>query len=720
MVKGVNTLAGYQVSNSGLNQEDIQDRLSKSKQAVTDNFESNSALKVAAGNTSDPDVLQKTVLLLPPLVLLNRFVDKLIGGSEEKSLLNKAANIGDKISHVLHLDNIVSDKNSSRISNFLKNNRFTKYFTNDYKAIPKSSFAKGTTLAKKYSDELVSNLSDLKYNINFSDLFKQGAGSLTPETLKFYEGIGPLKKAVSIDYLKSVQSALKELSAKGIEDADKLVIDNLQGKISDFMAQNTQGKSSSSTKELASEIAKVLSKFKDGKYSFLRVLSSKPLSKETLNVLDSVASASKDKIASMSSDQIISIADDVISKGVDNVKKGSITSDPIDLSTLRNKLKASDLKLGKTGIGKLFAKGSIKTKDLLTFSGGILGLAFTANAIIQAVKAAKEAPKGEKKSTFMHVLSEQYIGILLFQPSINLLYKASGNKYRGMTVSAREALKNLVEKTNIDENITKEGIEIAKIQRNLLLKGVDENKVADLAGKGLGEVKQLAKSLKKEGTKIKLWEKPLKLMGQILGMGLDKIQKVKFINLPILGRKKMPQPTVKGFLGGLGRFLLILMVIQPFIQKPVTKLCHKIFGEPKAYLAKKNQETQNSSKGNQNNQNSVKNNDIKTSQQYSRLTKQGEETNLLKKYEQKNNTNDSSASTSLSDSKSVSQPLSDERNSQPSAALNLFNKNKSSDRYIPSIEVVDNSAEQEKQMEKMVDEILKSTDVTIKNVKKVL
>ena len=280
--------------------------------------------------------------------------------------------------------------------------------------------------------------------------------------------------------------------------------------------------------------------------------------------------------------------------------------------------------------------------------------------------------------------------------------------------------KNLVEKTNIDENITKEGIEIAKIQRNLLLKGVDENKVADLAGKGLGEVKQLAKSLKKEGTKIKLWEKPLKLMGQILGMGLDKIQKVKFINLPILGRKKMPQPTVKGFLGGLGRFLLILMVIQPFIQKPVTKLCHKIFGEPKAYLAKKNQETQNSSKGNQNNQNSVKNNDIKTSQQYSRLTKQGEETNLLKKYEQKNNTNDSSASTSLSDSKSVSQPLSDERNSQPSAALNLFNKNKSSDRYIPSIEVVDNSAEQEKQMEKMVDEILKSTDVTIKNVKKVL
>ncbi len=717
MVKGIKSLAEYQVSNAGINQENIQDKLSKSKQAVTDNFESNSAIKAAAGNTSDPTVLKNTILLLPPLVLLNRFVEKITGGAEKNSILTKIANFGDRISHVLHLDNIISDKNGSRISNFLKNNRFTKYFTKEYKAIPKSSIAKGSTLSEKYIQDIVTNLNELKYNSNFLKLFKSGADSLSPETLKYFENIGPLKKAVTVDYLVSIQKALQEISKRTIEEADREAILSLQGKIVDFIAKESSGKLSGSTKGIAEEIAVVLSRFKDAKYQSFRIPSVNPLSTESLRVLDTVASGSKNGVKeALTAEKAIRILDDILSKGVDKVKDGSITSDPIHLSTLRNKLKAVDFKLGETGIGKLFAKSSVKTKEVLTFSGGILGLAFTANAIIQAVKAAKEAPKGEKKSTFMHVLSEQYVGILLFQPSINILYKACGNKYRGMSVEGREALKNLIENTNLNENITKEGIKIAKIQRDLLLKGVDKTKVEDLAGKGLEEVKQLAKSLRKEGAKLKIWEKPLKFIGNILGLGLDKIKQAKVINLPILGQKKISPPSLKGFVGGLGRFLLILMVIQPFIQKPVTKLCHKIFGEPKAYLAKNNKSA-SGDKTNSKNEQIENNTSLKNN---SKLTRQGQETNLIKIFEDKtNNNNTNIASSSLNSNESVSTPIKESFDDNPSAALNLFNR-KSSERYIPSIEVVNYDDQKEKELEKIVNEIIKDTDVTIKNVKKVL
>ena len=698
MVKGINSTNEYQVSNAGINQEGIQNKLSKSRQAVTDNFESNSAVKIAAGNTSDPSVLRNTLFLLPPLFLLNGFVDKLIGGSEDKSLVKKAANLGDRISHFLHLDNIVSEKNSSKIANFLKNNRFTKYFTKEYKAIPKASLAKSISLAEKYSQDLASNLPNLKYNINFANLFKQGADSLSPETLKIFESIGPLKEAVSIDYLKSVQKALDEILTKPIGGNDREVILKLQKSILRFMQNNIAGNGSSSTKSLAGQIQSALLKVKDGGFSSL-------LSPETLKVLDSVSIGGKDKLSSLSQEQIMKITEEIMSKGVDNVKKGSIISEPVALSTLRNKIKAVNLEFGQTVIGKVFAKGLIKTKDLLTFNGGLLGLAFTANAIIQAVKSAKEAPKGEKKSTFMHVLSEQYVGILLFQPSISMLYKAGGNKYRGMSIEGRNALKNLIENTNANKLLTKEGYKIAKLQKDLLLKGVSPEKVSELANKGLEEAKMLAKSLKQEGVKLKFWEKPLKLAGKILGIGLDKINAPSLLGK--IGQK------VKGFAGGLGRLLLILMVIQPIIQKPVTKLCHKIFGEPKAYLEKTKQENKSSDKN-------------KTEKEADLNPE--EETNLLKIYEKKLENINTNANpngkekeilptVALKDDKSAlnSQSLKEDQ----IAALNLFNK-KSSDIYIPSIEVESYSAEKEKQLEIIAEEILKDTNETIKNARKVL
>jgi hypothetical protein len=701
------TYRKYQVSNSGISQDGIQDTLNKSKTVVSDNFESNSAVQNVSGNFTDPSNMQKTMLLLPPLMIIDRFVDSLMGGGENSSILKKAANVGDKISHALHLDKVISENTNSKFSNFIKNNSFTKYFTKEYQAIPKSSFAKSQSMAEKYSGELLSNLTDLKYNFNFSELFSKANGSLSDNSLKFFENIGPLKNAVTRDYLSSLLPALEELSTTATEEVDKAAIEKLENEIIVFIQKSGDG----NTKNLSEKIASVLSKFTN----------TQNLSEETKKILSSVSTNTQNAVKP-TAEQLINIADDVVAQGVDTVKAGSMLSDPVHLTTLRNKLKASTSKLGNTTLGQTFAKGTLKTKDTITYGGGLISLMFTASALIQATKAAKEAPKGEKKSTFMHVLSEQYLGILLFQPSINLMYKIGGNKYRGMSVEAREALKTLVTKTNADETLTKEGLKVAKLQRDLLIKGVDKDKVSDLAGKTFSEAKAAAKNLKGEGAKLKFWEKPLKFIGKILDTGLDKMQIPKFKEVPVLGKIKIPQPTLRGFAGGLARFAIIMMVLQPLLQKPVTKLCHKIFGTPTTYLKKQEEKDKKSSKNNTN----VENVNTQTSTQPALNSS----TNLINKWTQlpTDNAVNQDNNTVNQENNSVSTtPIKNSENDEI-AALNLFkNKNEKvssnsfddSNLYVPSIEppqFEDNEA----QIQKQVNEILKNTEYAMKSAKEVI
>ena len=713
MVNGINSLNGTSI----LNQENVQNRLEKSKQVVSDNFESNSAIKTLSGATGESGSMRNSMSLVPILYILDKFADKKMGGEVEKSTLGKAAKLGDKISDLLHLGNIFSEEKVRKFSEFLKKNRFTKYFTNEYKAIPKSTLAQSQTIAEKYSRELnnlvqklIPDFTEMKYN---PEIMKQLDGVISPQSINFIQDMGPLNNRLTPNYLNSVSKTLTELAGVAekhfgaIGTKDKEMIDVLKANISKFLS----GADDISEKALSEQIASLLSQFKDKAHSNLLKSNSVNLSKETLDVLSSVSQKS------FSKEQILSVVDDFAKQGIELGGTDKI-------SIARNKLNAANSKIGNSLLGKIFSKGLLKTKDTITYGGGLISMFFMASAIYNSVKAAKEAPKGERKATFMHVLSEQYLGMILFQPSISLMYKLGGNKYRGMTVEAREALKNLVKTTNADETLTKEALKVAKLQRNLLIKGVDKDKVADLAGKGIKEAKTLAKSLNKEGAKLKFWEKPLKFVGSILSTGLDKMQKPKFINLPKLGRRKLPQPTLKGFLGGLGRFAIIMFVIQPLIQKPLTKLFHKIFGEPKTYLAKQNQ---------QSNTNQPAEDTLNKPQMENQT-----ETNLIKKWTQlpaQNNNGISNQAMSINNSNpainasapiskqdpSDSQPLKPQQN-ENIPALNLFNKNKKgadTSRYIPSIEPVqipDNSSE----IQAKVDAILKSTDRVIQSSKKYL
>lgn len=583
----------YMVPNSGLKQADLQGSLQKSKQAVTENVSDNSIAKNLMGD-SDPKTQNTKLALIPVLYAGDMFINKTMGG--EKGLLGHAADLGDKISHALHLDGLLSKGTGTRISNFLKNNRFTKYFTSDFKAIPKSSMAKGQKMAEKYTGELKNALSSLA---------------------------------------------------------------NIDG-LTDALANNST--------QLKDQTINVLTALKDGSTA-----------------------------AGVSPQNMLDAVDDLIAAGVDKLPQKGLLSKSTVLSEARNKFKAASMQTGKTGLGKLFAKGTLKTKDVLTYGGGLLSMFFLAGALVNAVKATKEAPEGEKKSTFMHVLSEQYMGMILFQPSINLLYKMGGNKYRGMTKEGRQALANLVSSSNAQQ-LTKEAKKIANIQKKLLIKGVDSQKVADLASKGLKEVKTAAKSLKKEGAKLKLWERPLKFMGKILSAGLDTIKGKSGIK--ILG-KPISLPTLKGFAGGALRFALIMFVLQPLLQKPLTKLCHKLFGKPKAYLAKQKQKSEDKNPKEPNINDMINDNP--------------QSTNLLQMWNEKQKHQPAAAATSLP-LQQDSTPIKPQGDNNALAASKI---NNSQGRYIPSVDF-EFPAEDDTEINQRADAILKSSDKAIKRTMDVL
>ncbi len=617
MVNSINVNNNYPVSNSGIKQEDIQKTIAKSKQAVNENLENNSAVQVLSNSVGKDNSMLEKMIIFPVLYFMDKAIDNKIGGTGGNNLFQKIANVGDSISHFLHLDNILSSSNLENISKFIKNNRLTKYFTNDYKAIAKSSSAKMPTMAEQYSGELVSYIRDNIIKLN---------------------------------------------------------------KNKEFIA------------EIESKAAS--------------------LSDDTVNLIKNMAEDSNYTI-----EQITKIAEKLAKSDIKGI-------DSKNLAQLLNKFKAANSQFGQTFLGKILAKGALKTKNIVTYGGfkgdgplsslfSLVNLYFASNAIFEAFKAAKEAPKGEKKSAFMHVLSEQYIGILLFQPSINLLYKFGGNKYRGMTVEGRNALKELISKTNMDENLTKEAYKVAKLQKDLLLKGVSKDKVQQLAGKSLKEAKTLFKSLKNQGAKIKLWERPLKFFGKLLDTGLDTLKSPSILGK--MGNK------LKGFAGGAARFILILMVIQPIIQKPVTKLVHKIFGEPKEYLAKKNQENKSES-------DSSKPIDEKSKTQNS--PKQDGGTNLLNLYTKDTNSvdkNGQNVQTQISEQQQTqfqAQSPSQAKAQEALPAFNLFKKkddNEEYSGYIPDIKVdTSYESDREKEIEKQVNAALKRTDKLVKETKKML
>ena len=567
MVQGVNpNLNNYMVQNTGMSQPNVQQTLAKSTEAVTDTVESNALVNSAMG------IDKNSMLLSIPLVALIKFInDGLMSGQESKSLVGKIANLGDKISDKLKLGKF--DGSGAKLSNALKSNKYTKYFTDDFKAIPKSSMARTTKMSEKYATALM-------------------------ETLK--------SKGVDVS---AIQAKL---------DAGNSVVDDLVKAADDFLLTNP-------------------------------------------------------------------------AKGKNQI------------SGLRNMLKAADSKVGKTALGKTMSKGFLKTKEIAFSTSDFLSknpmsllmdffsIALFAGVLIRASQEAKEAPKGEKVATFMHVLSQDYAPLMIMQPATSLAYKLGGNKYRGMTKEGRKAFADLIKNTNATKTLTKEGYKIAKMQQKLYLKGVDEKQVKKLTGETLENATKMFKTLKKQGAKLNPIEKLLKSAGTILDTGLDTLKSPTLKGK--IGNK------LKGFAGGFGRFVLILFVLQPLLQKPITKLVHKIFGEPKSYLEKQ-KAAEEAEKAKENPQAVAPQSQIPTSN-----------TNLINMYTQPQVVQQPQVA-------NQQQPFSVQTQStasQPIAAAPVAE----SGRYIPSI-TVNHAAQDTSAIDAQAEAILRSTDALMARARKCL
>ena len=573
MVQGVNpNLNNYMVQNTGISQPNVQQALAKSTEAVTDTVESNAIVSSAMG------IDKNSMLLSIPLIGLIKYInDGLMSGPESKSLVGKIANFGDKVSDKLNLGRF--DGSGKKISNALKNNKYTKYFTDDFKAIPKSSMARTTKMSEKYATALMETLTS---------------------------------KGVDVS---AIQAKL---------DAGKPVVDDLIKAADDFLLTNP-------------------------------------------------------------------------AKGKNQI------------SGLRNMLKAADSKVGNTALGKTLSKGFLKSKEIafstsdflsknpLSLMMDFFSIALFAGVLIRASNEAKEAPKGEKVATFMHVLSQDYAPLMIMQPATSLAYKLGGNKYRGMTKEGRKAFAELVKNTNANKTLTKEGYKIAKMQQKLLLKGVDEKQVTKMAGETLENATKMFKTLKKQGAKLNPIEKLLKSAGTILDTGLDTLKSPTVKGK--IGNK------LKGFAGGFGRLVLILFVLQPFLQKPITKLVHKIFGEPKSYLAKQ-KAAEEAEKAKENQQQDVQNPQVVTPQTQIPTSN----TNLINMY-----TQPQVAQQQFYNPQQQFVAPKEVSASQPIAAAPVSN----SGRYIPSI-TVNHVAQDTSAIDAQADAILRSTDALMARAKKCL
>ena len=439
--------------------------------------------------------------------------------------------------------------------------------------------------------------------------------------------VRPINKAISGEYSTSLLGRIGNFGDRIFDKLNlgKIINPERTSRVSNFLSTNrltkyfTKGyaakpslslvRSLGTQSELAGDAVSVLKEIAEknpsielSKFFNPKMLSDLGITPIAEGAKEAAKNAARDiNIADFSDDLAIGLhkmAEHCKAKGIsESFTTGKFLKRHISLTELRNKLISiapgqakttfeaagiPEIKnmMARTPLGRGMAKGSLRTLEGLTngMAGGPMGVILQAYCFAQAFKEAHEAPKGEKLSTFMHVVVNDLGSYLLMASSKDLVYMAAGNKYRGMTKEGISAFREFIKKVNASD-ISGTALKIAKAQKKLFLKGVSPDKV-----KAFGEAvtnnpsifKSAMKDAMKGAPKLKFWERPLKAVGRVLGMGLDSIKAGPL--------KKFPK--LRGVAGGALRFGVVLMVVAPLLLKPFTKLCHMIFGTPKAYLEK--------------------------------------------------------------------------------------------------------------------------------------
>ncbi len=270
----------------------------------------------------------------------------------------------------------------------------------------------------------------------------------------------------------------------------------------------------------------------------------------------------------------------------------------VPASEIANKLRVASNTGGKTAaaiaaggasaLGNFMPNAFAKIYEGFTsnYVGGKIAPVLQAYFLASAAMRAKDAPEGQRLSTFM---DEEVGGVatLFTMPlATSLLTKMGGLKYLGMGKDVASQAKN-VEKYREMIKTLNEKVDAKTITR----------------GEYLNEVKKIKDLLngKIDGSKgLRFWQKPLKAIGKILGSNYKKETIKPFIDDMVpsdlsslkqmgLNVSNKVQNALYGFKtgkfmgmtpGGVLRFVLVMFVLSPIVTKPIRWAINKIFGKP--------------------------------------------------------------------------------------------------------------------------------------------
>lgn len=242
---------------------------------------------------------------------------------------------------------------------------------------------------------------------------------------------------------------------------------------------------------------------------------------------------------------------------------------------------------GKSNLSKTMPKRLFAAYEGLTNggAGGKIMIGLQAMAIAQALKAAMDAPEGEKVSTFMENMANDFSFFLAMPLQVGTSHTLGGLKYIGLgkekgvasTLSKSDAIKQY---KGMIENLNKQ-VDAGTISK------IDYQK----------EVKNIKKFFKGD---TKWYQKPFKAFGSFISTGL-KAETIKpYIDKNAtgfgakLGNKiRSTFHTIKGpGFGSVLRFGVGMFVVGSLVSKVLVKASHLVFGRPtKSILDEEQEET---------------------------------------------------------------------------------------------------------------------------------
>ena len=230
--------------------------------------------------------------------------------------------------------------------------------------------------------------------------------------------------------------------------------------------------------------------------------------------------------------------------------------------------------VAKSKLGKSLAKtGLFATEAIMNNTAGWFGsMAFQAYFLSNVIEETATADKEDRGKVFAESVFREIGSLLTMGFSIKVINKFASLRGIGMSPSQFEALQA---QTNYINNTIFKGKEANAIASRAISNGKWKYGGATLAEahKNLNELKKLEKGA------LKWYHYPAKAIGHICHWGRGSVKPVEQGFFGWI--KKIFTYSIPGFIGGLGRGIVGMLVIDDKKTKVLEYIPHKLFGKPK-------------------------------------------------------------------------------------------------------------------------------------------